>query len=316
MNQKNSFGSNGVLWKFILVMVMLCFAIPLSAAEKAKIKLPDGLYMYDAPGVSIRFQKFFIVHNNIIYSSQDALKKFGVSKLNKLFTEKKKFKILLGGEKIGEIYNVKIGKLNNELDWTYEEELSAKDINQGSAYGRESISIKGSAVRCLAVPETYKEVKKKVYTTLPREEVDKIAKLAKAKLYLMVEDRTKTQKMSLYEDNLELLDKISDHNGELYLGIYNFSFKKPWNKRQWSYWDDKMIFSAKNHNVHFITGEQDEDYMTICGMLDVDSDGEDELIIERSSGGLDVSTTTLEMHKQKEDGNWKMIKKISWEVQL
>jgi hypothetical protein len=50
--------------------------------------------------------------------------------------------------------------------------------------------------------------------------------------------------------------------------------------------------------------------------LDVDGDGEGELIIERSSGGMDWSITTLEMHKQKEDGNWEMIKKFSWRVEL
>lgn len=309
-----------------VVIVAVLFAMPVSAKENVKLKLPDGIYMYDSEvqrqkdgSDRVGFGKFFVVLNKNIYSSKDFVKKFGITKLNKLFGGNKKYKILCGGEVVGTKYNLKferdeaIDRDNATFDCA--ESYIIKNFKEGSAYRRESIKIKGSAVKCLTVPATYKEVKKIVYTTIPQEEVDKIAKLAKEKLYPKVENRTSTQRMTLYEDNLELLDKISDHNSELYIGIYNYAFKKPWNG-QWSYWDDKMIFSAKNHNVHFITGEQDESWMTICGMLDVDSDGEDELIIERTFGGIDGTTTTLEMHKQKDDGNWKMIKKISWEVRL
>ncbi len=316
---KNSiFSNHKISDKIILVMMVFAmysvlFAIPLSAAENAKIKLPDGLYMYGSSieklqdgRVRVGFGKYFVVINNIIYSSKEAIRKFGVVKLNKLFTENKKYKILFGGEQIGKIYNVRI---DSEEDWGYKEELLTKNIKEGPAYGRESIKIKGSAVKCLAVPEEYKEIKKIVYTTIPQGEVDIIAKRAREKLYPMVENKTKTHGWSLYEENLERLDKISDRNGELYIGVYNFAFKKPFDARQWSYWDDKMIFSAKNSNVHFITGEQDEGWMTICGMLDVDGDGDGELIIERTFGDEDGSTTTLEIHKQKTDGNWTLIYK-------
>ena len=95
--------------------------------------------------------------------------------------ENKNYKILFGGEQIGKIHNVTI---YDEKDWNYKEELLTKNIKEGPAYRVESIFIGryGSAVKCLAVPEEYKEVKKKVYTTIPQEEVDKIATLAKEKL--------------------------------------------------------------------------------------------------------------------------------------
>ena len=101
--------------KLILLLGVLAAlsTTPLAAAENVKIKLPDGLYMYDSSierltdgRERVGFGKYFAVQNNVIYSSQEAMKKFGVSKLNEFFTENKKYKILFGGDKIGEIHNV------------------------------------------------------------------------------------------------------------------------------------------------------------------------------------------------------------------
>ena len=59
--------------KLILLLGVLAvlFAIPLSAAENAKIKLPDGLYMYDSSierltdgRERVGFGKYFVVKNN------------------------------------------------------------------------------------------------------------------------------------------------------------------------------------------------------------------------------------------------------------
>ena len=309
--------------KYLLAGVLvLLFAMPLAAAEKesVKIKLPDGFYMYSSSieklqdgSERVGFSKYFVVYKNNIYSAQEAVKKIGISKLNTLFGGAKKYKILcpISGGQIGQIYSVMI---EDGEEWDYKESFFTKDIKEGPAYGKESIKIKGSAGKCLAVPEEYEEIKKIVCTTIPQGEVGIIAKRAREKLYPMVENKTKIHGWSLYEENLERLDKISDRNGELYIGVYNFAFKKPFDARQWSYWDDKIIFSAKNNNVHFITGEQDETFMTICGMLDVDIDGEDELIIERTSIGEDaddpVSWIIVEIYKQKEDGNWTLVYKI------
>jgi hypothetical protein len=292
-------------------VLAVLFAIPLSAKENVKIKLPDGLYMYDSwvshtKGESVRFEKFFVVQNNTIYSSQEAIKQFGISKLNELFTEKKKYKILFGGGKIGEIQNLRVDDEDGHK--VYREELLTKNIKEGPVYGRKSIYLSrlGSAVKCLGVPEKYKEVKKTVYTTIPQEEVDKIATLAKEKLSLLVKNSVCK---ILHEENLELLDKISDYNGELYIGLYRLTLKRA-RGNNWSYCDNQIIFSTKNQNVHFITSREDADWMTICGMLDVDGDGEAELIIERTFGGEAGVKTTMEIHKQKADGNWILVYKI------
>jgi hypothetical protein len=67
-------------------VLAVLFAIPLSAEENAKINLPDGLYMYDSSierltdeRERVGFGKYFVVKNNIIYSAQEAVRKFGVS---------------------------------------------------------------------------------------------------------------------------------------------------------------------------------------------------------------------------------------------
>ena len=133
MNYK-IFPNYKIISKLILLLgvLALLFAIPLSAAENVKIKLPDGLYMYNSwiaqltkGGESVRFEKFFVVQNNTIYSSQEAIRKFGILKLNKLFTENKKYKILLGGGKIGEIQNLEVDDADGHR--VYKEELLTKN---------------------------------------------------------------------------------------------------------------------------------------------------------------------------------------------
>ena len=104
----------------------LLFTITLSAASNARIKLPDGLYMYDswishAMGASVRFEKFFVVKNNDIYFSEQAIKKFGLSKLNESFTKNKKYKILLCGEKVGKIDKLKVGQVSQPFDFSNEQ---------------------------------------------------------------------------------------------------------------------------------------------------------------------------------------------------
>lgn len=308
--------------KLILLLCVLAvlFAVPLSAAENVKINLPDGLYMYDSSierltkgGERVGFGKYFIVKNNIIYSSQEAMKNFGVLKLNELFTENKKYKILFGGENIGKIYNVKI---DDEGDWNYEEELLTENIKEGPMYGVQG-GIYGSVVKCIAVPKSYKEAPRKAYTTISKEEVDKISELAKNNLFDLIKNRKevtqhKIKKTELVREELQILDKISHRNHELYMyiGIYLYVFKTA----EDSHWFG-IIFSARKDSIYVITSNYDDENLwdgrvTIYGKLDVDGCGEDELLIEKEYESEDETTVYLEIYKQKADGIWKRIVRI------
>jgi hypothetical protein len=309
--------------KYLSVGVLvLLFAMPLAAAEKesVKIKLPDGIYMYDSwieklsnGCISIRYEKFFFVKNNIIYSSKDALKKFGTVKINEPFLKEKKHKILLGGEKIGEIYNLRIDDGHKK----YEEKLFTKAIKEGPAYGSGGY---GSAVRYMAVPEEYKEVKKKVYATITQEEIDRVAKLAQEKLFPLVKNiealkRCKILETELVSEKMSLLDKISVRNNEMYIGIYKYAFRS--GDKALGRCDFTALFSAREDNVNAITINYEygmaslfEGEINICGMLDIDGCGADELIIEKQFGGEAELTINLEIYKQKADGKWSLIKKI------
>ena len=305
----------------VLGVLVILFTIPLSAKENAKIELPDGLYMYDSwishtKGESVRFEKFFVVQNNIIYSSREAIRKFGISKLNKLFTENKKYKILFGGKKIGEIQNLAVDDEDGHK--VYKEKLLTKNIKESPAYWKESIYLGrlGSAVKCLAVPEEYKEVKKKVYNTIQQGEVDKIAKLAKEKLLPMIINRKelkqyKIKDAELYKEDLMLLDKMSYQSNDLYIGIYRYMFKI----REYF-----IVFGTIKDNIYVITSNYSDevpDYdgvVSIYGMLDVDGDGNEELIMEKVFSGLDEAIYNIEIYKQEADGKWARIQKISWEV--
>jgi len=309
--------------KYLLAGVLfLLFATPLIAAEKesVKIKLPDGFYMYSSSieklqdgSERVGFSKYFVVYKNNIYSAQEAVKKIGISKLNTLFGGAKKYKILcpISGGQIGQIYSVMI---EDGEEWGYKESFFTKDVKEGPAYGSGRL---GSAAKCMAMPEDYKEVKKKVYTTIPQEEVDKIAKLVKDKLFDLIKDRKEITEYQLKhtelsEEYIELLDKISNCNGNLYLGIYRYVFKIEKGSRKFTpflVFALEIAFSVTGNNVYLITSNYDGE-MAIYGMLDIDGCGEEELIVEKTIGGEDGVTITTEIHKQHADNNWLLIKNV------
>jgi hypothetical protein len=313
-----------VVLVMLVLVLMFCFAAtPAVAAENAKINLPDGLYLYDAivskseVKAHVGFQKYFVVQKNIIYSSKEAIKKFGISKLNKSFTENKKYKILLGGEKVGEILNLIV---DDEGDHVYKDEFLNKNIKKGPMYGGSRL---GSAVNYIAVPEGYKEVQRNVYKTISKEEIEKISKLANDKLLPLVKNRKEVKKYKvkeaeLFREELRLLDKISYRNDDMYIGIYYCTFATVKNTDRF---DVGILFSITKDNVSIITSDYDDETLdfgntSIYGMLDVDGCGEEELIIEKEYPSEDKAITNLEIYKQKADGSWKRIQKISWRVEL
>ena len=170
----------------LIVSVVLLFASTLFAAEITKIKLPDGLYMYDSHTAQekegrmiIGFGKYIIIHNNVIFDPQHAAKRFGASNLNRLFTENKKFKVLLGSEKIGEVRNVKI----DDLRVDDHEKSFIKNIKQGPMYSVKDLGVRGSAARAIAVPEKYKEARTISFNAVAKDDVEKVSKLARGKLF-------------------------------------------------------------------------------------------------------------------------------------
>jgi hypothetical protein len=177
----------------------------------------------------------------------------------------------------------------------------------------------GSTVNYVAVPEGYKEVQRKTYNTISQEEVDKVLTLAKEKLYHLIKNRKEIAKAckvkgrEVYKQRIDLLDKISNRSGELYIGIYKYVFTTA-DKNGCEF---EVLFSARKDNVYVITISYEyekpllfEGEIKICGMLDVDGCGEEELIIEKEFGGIDGVTRILEIYKQKADGNWTQIRRI------
>jgi hypothetical protein len=308
--------------RYLIVGVLaVLFVISLSAAENAKIKLPDGLYMYDSwiahltnGDVSVRFEKFFVVQKNSIYSSQEAIRKFGTAHL---MIANKTYKILFGGEQIGEIHIVNI---DDDEHVNYKEELLTKNIKRGPAYCEESIYIGrlGSVARHLAVPEKYKVLRPISFKEISKEEVDKISRLAKDKLFHLVKNRKELKRCRIIEtklvrEKMELLDKISVGNNEMYIGIYKFAFGSA--DKALGLCEFDVLFYVKEGNIYAITSDHDDETlfggeMKIQGILDVDGCGEGEVIIEKLFTGEAGPTINLEIYKQKADGNWTQITRI------
>ena len=312
----------------LLVVLAVSIATPLSAAEKAKIRLPDGLYMYksltelDKDGrMVVGFGRYFIVHNNTIYNSQQALRKFGLAKLNKLFTEKKKFKVLFGGEKIGERHGVEI-VTGDRMAESYIKSSGPpfiKNIKEGPTYSKDLGLVENSVARAFVVPETYKASRTVTFNAVSKDEVEKVEKLVKDKLFDLVKNRKELKQFKvkyeeLSEERIKILDKITDHSGEMYMGSYGYVFRTA----EGVVYEFEIVFSTRKDNVYVITSNYYYDNKTmlngdneICGMLDIDGCGEEELIIEKTSGGLYEYITNLEIYKQKADGNWtQVIKRI------
>lgn len=309
---------------FATLLALTVFAVSLSAAETAKISLPDGLYLYRSStalredgSMEVGFERFFIVHNKTIYTSQQAITKFGISELNRQFTDKKTFKVLFGGAVIGVLRNLKIF-LDDQGDpgFDYGDAPIIKKIKEGPAYQlNKYLSLLGSVARPVAVPEEYKAERTISFETISREEIDKTEMLVQNQLLPLVKGKKlvtyKTKESKPYGgEGLLCLDKMSDNNDMTYIGIYGYIFETVEDS-----YGVSVAFSTKNSQFHVIATDPDDampysNIMTICGMLDVDGCGREELIIEKEFPDEDQSITSFEIYKQQSDGNWTLLTKI------
>lgn len=296
----------------IIAALTLLFAMPVSAEEKVKLKLPDGLYMYDLAGTESEgrpsFQKYFVTKNNTLYSAQEAIKKFGVANLNKWFAENKKYNILFGGEKIGETTNILI---EDENEWRSDSFLTRAVKKEPVEKGKIPVVL-GSLGASMGVPEAYQATPRKVYTSISKEEVATIESILKQKLFHLIKNRKelahyKVKQETISSEELLLLDKVSRRNEEMYIGVYHYIFKVG----KGSFRSD-IVFSLKNEDVQVVTSKYDEHngqildggMMSIYGMLDVDGCGEDELIIEKEYDHEYEAINILGLYKQKSGSNW------------
>lgn len=292
----------------IIAALTLLFAMPVAAEEKVKLKLPDGLYMYG---------KYFVVKNNTLYSAQEAINKFGVANLNKWFAENKKYKILFGGEQIGEVYDLKI-----ENDEGIDHEiLLTKTVNEGPLYVRDKLFLRlGSAIKKIGVPEAYHASPRKVHASISKEEVTTIESILKQKLFPLIKNRKeltryKIKQESIFSEELLLLDKVTRRNGPMYIGVYHYIFEVGKGSARSS-----IVFTVKDEDVRVVTSKHEEHkgyvldggMMSINGMLDVDGCGEDELIVEKEyyHEGEAEAINVLGIYKQKGSGKWIPIQKM------
>ena len=297
--------SNSLMCSMLIGVFALFFTMQVTAQEKSEVKLnlPDGPYQFKG-------SCDFIVKDNQLYTPQEAIKKFGIPKLNEWFAGKK-YKVLFSGEKVGEGFNKKIDdfykprRINAcsnpfNIDRKKQNYLDDKKIIQGSLYGGDSNY--GSAISLITVPDAYKETTRNVYRTISREEIGAVEGQIKKQLYAELSSQ---REMAQYKFNVEdmmfaelrMLDKISRHGKDMYVGVVYFGRGNLWNK--------SLVFSAHDMTVKFLTITNK--LITIKGMLDVDGCGKDELIIEKMLIGEDRCISQLETFKQYDDGSWRVI---------
>ena len=115
---------------------------------------------------------------------------------------------------------------------------------------------------------------------------------------------------------VSLIHNSRPDTGTPFIGLYRYAFRS--GDKALGLCEFDALFSAREDNVYAITINYEygkallfEGEINICGMLDVDGDGGEELIIEKLFGGEAGLTINLEIYKQKADGNWTQIKKIN-----
>lgn len=305
---KNSMKKIKALMQFVLIAgFALLFTLPLSAQEKSEVKLnlPDGVYQ---AGCS------FILKDNQLYMPQDAIKTFGIAKLNEWFAEKK-YKVLFAGEKVGEGFNKKIAdaykpsginvcsnpfSTDRKKPWYLDEDK----ITDGALYVKDEIFRGWGSVRQqITVPDAYKDSPWKIYRSIPTEEVTVTERLAKEQLLPQLRMSKELAQSKISRDDiasakLVTLDKVFHRNQEMYIGILYSGDGKLWNK--------KVVFSANDQSVKLITITF-SDVISIKGMIDVDGCGEKELVVTSASEFGDKTLFFLEFYKQLSDYSWQKI---------
>ena len=299
----------------LITGLALLFSLPLSAQEKSEVKLnlPDGVYQFHG-GCD------FIIKDNQFYTPPGAIKIFGIAKLNEWFVGKK-YKSLLDSEKIGGGYNSKISKKYSpckpkmcSFPFETARYLTNKEIAQGPLYARE-FAHNGSVLNVITVPDAYKETRRKLYRSISAEEVAAVEKLVNEKLFIELQNKKeldvrmsgriqkfKFNDAAIKHAQLLMLDKIHQRGKVMFIGVFKYRFKTN---------DDiigyQVMFSVIERSVKLITGTS-EPTLNVLGMLDVDGDGEDELVVDRGHGA-DEYTGWQEIYKQQQDGSWLQIMK-------
>lgn len=173
--------------KGIILMLIFFIALIVNGEERQKefkVTLPDGVYMYDsildlemkshiAP---ISFEKVFFVIEGKIYTEQNAVKKYGAKKLNERYGGKKKYKIVLNGEKVGEITDVVIGE--GGVD-DYRVTLLKKDIKEGPGYRSDQDR---RIIKEIVVPEEYEEMKMEIIYVVNKNDLENTDKIVEQDL--------------------------------------------------------------------------------------------------------------------------------------
>jgi hypothetical protein len=314
MRQENTSTKSSVLMRSVFVGALtLLFTMPLMAQEQSSVKLnlPDGVYGTNCA---------FIVKDNQFYTSPSAIKKFGVAKLNHWFAGKK-FKVLFGGEKIGEGYlspisdDIKLNKISTcdhifGRDDSKPRYFNEEKIIKTPLYLKDSVFNNGTVMTAVTVPDAYKETPRMIYRSITPEEVATVEKLAQQQLLLELKSRkdlerahgekldaSKFNNADIIKAELVTLDKVFRHSQEMYIGTYNYLFRDGKEKKRY-----KVMFSTVGNAVKFITGFNEP--VGISGMLDIDGCGEDELIIRKSIEGEDKYISWMEIYKQENNGAW------------
>lgn len=288
--------------------------------QSVQVKLPDGLYLFE--GIKTGgFRPLFIVEKAKLSDPYVVIKKMGIKKFNQKYSKGKLFNVSVSNNIVGELRNFNIEKEKTQECETDDflpyfkgdgdhvgTLLMNKEIVE-STYLISDWAANYVSSRAIVSPEAWCSVqtRKTHRFTLMKDDITNIGKTAsKTFSQELIEIAKKELKMSepnkkikeIQEDENKVLFALAvdiDNNGKKdIVGVIDVGLKylytEPPRSSNALKWHKEVLFvlwdSGKIEKIALSTRSKFPPELGIIGVMDVDMDGLQELIIQRETGYL------------------------------
>ncbi|MBI5453003.1 MAG: hypothetical protein HY956_00070 [Deltaproteobacteria bacterium] len=298
----------------IALLSMFIFTIHDAFAQESsnktgefKVKLPNGLYLYQPKTNAEPFSPLFIVDNGKLIDPYALRDSIGMEKFDKEYVKGKGFNVYAGSELIGTLSDLIIMINNPEKVEEYSSDIVGYgkysggplpgEVSDGSLFAND-FNTEFGTIKAVLSPQTFKYSKKWEEFKVTEEDA-KRAKDAVRKRYssyakgiiakILVKEKRKIIAES--RSSLDFLTAIDlDGNGKKELiGNYSFSYryvddKDPINLNDSGLYSIELLFvlwdSGKAEKV--LAGMESLPAFSLGGIIDLDGDGVYELIVQES----------------------------------
>lgn len=317
-----------------------------NAPKPMQINLPDGLYLFQSKIIQMYkyrpeikddvFSPLLIVKNGKLLDPYSLAKKIGIQKFMKEYVTEKTFSVFVGTEMIGKLSGVKLkffetntcpsGRLLFDIEGTgtYEGRPLPGRYEDKSVYvhNNDKTLLNQAIVKAVAVPQPYHKSKKNEAFILTEDQKAKVIKDVREKLVSEamkpIEARLNKEHRIILREDRSRLDFIKilnlENSGKKdHVGVYTLyvSHRKISDSIRTGVAFNEILFilwdSGKIEKILF--GMENSPAFSLGGLIDIDQNGVQELIVQSSSGPYvedDNTGKKIEIFQHDSSG-WKSI---------